>query len=305
MNYYEVEPEKNTFSDVVVDITHRCNMVCKNCYIPNRHIPDMDIDRLIEAISKFPKRTMIRIIGAEPTVRKDLPEIISRINSTKHRCTLLTNGLKLADLDYVKSLKSAGLRHIYISMNGIDNDDWYMAIDNMKCAEKKVAAIKNCHNSKMIIDVGVIMVKGINDTVPKELLRFFKEHDIKNVMCRIKNVGQLGRYMVGSNDNYSMLELMELISTQTGLSMDYLNEWRQKPIYENIDLEEDTFMFPITPRKEKKLVHRSGIWFKIADWDRQNFQKIPFMNQIRRGRITEDFKIAPFFEHVAKNEGNY
>jgi len=44
MNYYELPPEQNHFSDVVIDITHRCNMNCKNCYIPNREIPDLDKD---------------------------------------------------------------------------------------------------------------------------------------------------------------------------------------------------------------------------------------------------------------------
>ena len=33
-NYYELEPENNIFQDVVIDVTHRCNMNCKNCYIP-------------------------------------------------------------------------------------------------------------------------------------------------------------------------------------------------------------------------------------------------------------------------------
>ena len=79
LNYYELEPEENHFHDVIIDITHRCNMTCKNCYIPNREIPDMDIDKMIDAIKRFPTRTNIRIIGAEPTMRKDLPEICQAI----------------------------------------------------------------------------------------------------------------------------------------------------------------------------------------------------------------------------------
>ena len=42
--YYEVEPEDCNFTDVTADVTHKCNMACTNCYIPNRDIPDMDID---------------------------------------------------------------------------------------------------------------------------------------------------------------------------------------------------------------------------------------------------------------------
>jgi len=77
--YYELDPEDNHFTDVTADVTHQCNMTCQNCYIPNRDIPDMDIDKLINTINRFPKRTMIRIMGAEPTMRNDLTDIIVRI----------------------------------------------------------------------------------------------------------------------------------------------------------------------------------------------------------------------------------
>ena len=46
MNYFELQPEENTFLNIVVDLTHKCNMECANCYIPNRDIPDLDKDRL-------------------------------------------------------------------------------------------------------------------------------------------------------------------------------------------------------------------------------------------------------------------
>ena len=48
-------------------------MTCKNCYIPNRDIPDMDMEKMLEAISKFPKRTMIRT-RCRITMRRDLSE---------------------------------------------------------------------------------------------------------------------------------------------------------------------------------------------------------------------------------------
>ena len=79
MNYYELEAEKNTFSNVVVDLTHKCQMTCANCYIPNRDIPDLDKNKLFEFLKKLPFRTYIRLIGAEPTMREDIFEIISKV----------------------------------------------------------------------------------------------------------------------------------------------------------------------------------------------------------------------------------
>ena len=253
LNYYEQEPENNTFSDVVIDVTHRCNMNCKNCYIPNRDVPDMDMELMLEAISKFPKRTMIRIIGAEPTMRSDLGEMISRIKKTGNRCTLLTNGLRLARESYVQHLKHSGLRHCYVSMNGADNDDYYEQIDELRCATKKVAALKNLVNNKFIIDTGTIIVKGINDDVVERMLSLYKRTGVENVVCRIKNVGDLGRSMA-DQDNYTLEELVTLVSQQTGLSEDYIYHWRNTPIYQNDQPEIDSFMFPMNPESKNKFM---------------------------------------------------
>jgi len=315
MNYYELEPSQNHFSDVMVDVTHRCNMTCKNCYIPNRDIPDMDVDRLIETIAQFPKRTMIRIVGAEPTVRKDLPDLIRRVRETGHRATLLTNGLRLADNDYVRTLKANNLNHVYLSLNGVDNDDWYEAIDEMRCSTKKLAALENLAANKFVIDTGTIIVKGINDEAPSRLLHLYKSKGINHALCRIKNVGKLGRsqfdeknneHVLEINNNYSMNGLIKLVAAQTGLSVDYIESWRSKPIYNNVDPEEDSFIFPLNPASANKFMHRSGVWFKIANWDTlSNPDGVPLPNNTRRGRITEDFKVAPMAEHVKLNEGGY
>lgn len=315
MNYYELDPKDNHFSDVMVDVTHRCNMTCKNCYVPNRDIPDLDADKLIDAISQFPKRTMIRVVGAEPTMRKDLPQIITRIREAGHRATLLTNGLRLANIEYVKELKASKLSHIYLSLNGVDNDDWYESIDELRCASKKIQALENIASSRFVIDTGTIIVRGINDEAPSRLLDLYKRKGIQHALCRIKNVGKLGRSMFDQDagehrltvsSNYSMDGLIKLISEQTGLSVDYIESWRNKPIYENNDPEEDSFIFPLNPASENKPMHRSGIWFKIADWNTfGNVDGVPLPNNTRRGRLTEDFKVAPMAEHVKRNEGGY
>ena len=315
MVYYELEPEDNHFTDVMVDVTHRCNMTCKNCYVPNRDIPDMDIDKLIETISKFPQRTMVRIVGAEPTMRRDLPELIRRVKQTGHRATLLTNGLRLARDDYVKELKRNKLSHIYLSLNGVDNDDWYEQIDELRCATKKIQALTNLVNNRFIIDTGTIIVKGVNDDAISRLLHLYKRTGARNVLARIKNVGDLGRSMFNEdlgghtitvNTNYTMNGLIKLAAAQTGLSVDYIEDWRYNPIYQNDDYEETSFMFPLDPKAADKPFHKSGVWFKIADWNTySNSDGVPLPNNKRRGRLTEDFKVAPMAEHVKLNEFKY
>lgn len=305
MNYYELKPQDNHFHDVVIDITHRCNMECKNCYIPNREIPDMDIEKMLDAVSRFPQRTNIRIIGAEPTMRKDLPEICQAIKKLGHRMILLTNGLRMAREPYVQHLKAHGLNHVYLSLNGADNDDWYEQIDELRCADKKLQALDNLQRNKFIIQTGTIIVQGINEEAPARLLETFKRYNVENAIMRIKNVGQLGRHMNGVEDNIKMEGLMQLCSDQLGVSMDYLEQWRTQPIVDWLEPEANSFMFPLNPDAAGKPLNRSGIWVKIANWDTENEEQIPSPNSMRRGRLTENFTVAPFFEHAKLNEGGY
>lgn len=316
MNYYELEPSQNHFSDIMVDLTHKCNMACANCYIPNRNIPDLDVQKLYVMLRQLPRKTMIRLVGAEPTMRSDLVDIIKNIKLIGHRCTLLTNGLKLADLNYVSQLKESRLSHVYLSMNGVDNDDWYKAIDTMACASKKIEALKNLNSHRFILDTGTIIVKGINDEAPERLIQMYKRLGIKNVVCRLKNVGVLGRSIydessakklnLSKDENYSMDEIIQLVSSQLKISVDYIESWRHRPIYQNQDVEKHSFMFPLNPQARTQFVHKSGVWIKIADWDTlKNKDGVPLSDSHRRGRLTETFKIAPMSEHVKRNEFGY
>jgi len=65
--------EQSPFDIVFVDVTHRCNMACANCYIPNRDVPDLDAEWILRMLARLPPRRNIQLVGAEPTLRSDLP----------------------------------------------------------------------------------------------------------------------------------------------------------------------------------------------------------------------------------------
>lgn len=290
MDYFELEPEQNIFHSVIADVTHRCNMECANCYIPNRDIPDMDINKLRECISKFPNRAEIRLIGAEPTVRKDLPEIIKMIRETGHRPMLNTNGLKIANEHYVRKLINSGLRVLSISMNGADLDSLYLKTDNMLCAKRKIKALKNCVSMNMFVNINCLIMKGVNDVAIARLIEMCKELDHK-IVIRFRNIGQLGRYSLEKKDNYTYNELIDLVASTAGVNPDDVRKHNIVDGYE----EDHNILFQIPNTK---------IWIKVTDWSPED-STIPDPNSKRRGRITENFKVAPFFEHVKQNEFGY
>jgi len=292
MQYFELEPKDNTFSNLVVDLTHRCNMECANCYIPNRIIPDLDVAKLYALLEQLPFRTYIRLIGAEPTMREDLADIISNVKRRGHNVSLTTNGLKLGHKEYVRELKDAGLRLVLISMNGAADDNIYKIIDNGKYANLKVRALRNCMLENMIINTGTIIAKGINEFIFTEQFELFKElmnetkykPKVKPVL-RFKSVGAVGRHMKDSC--YTFNELNEMLYYYIeGITKVDISTHNQATVNNFYELD--------------------NIYVRLVDWSTNDISgTLNEFDNPNRGRITQNFKIAPFFEHVILNEYEY
>lgn len=289
MDHYKISPEQNPFSILVADLTHRCNMECANCYIPNRDIPDMDVEKFYDLLEKLPNRTYIRLIGAEPTVRNDLPEIIMNVRSRGHQVSLTTNGLRLHKQKYVDALKNAGLRLALISMNGAADDEVYKILDNGEFARYKIQALENCMRANMIINTGTIIARGVNEHIMKEQIDLFLKTAkrlnynprVKPVL-RFKSVGDLGRSM-GSDHTLHFNELIDLCKKDFDIKK---SEIKGKNI------------------ANEEIYEYENILIRFVDWE-VNDEGVVDADSDERGRITEDFMVAPFFEDIKKNEFGY
>lgn len=283
-----IEPEHNTFDAIMVDLTHQCNMECSNCYLPNRDIPDMDKERLYDFISRLPRRTFIRLIGAEPTLREDLHEIIRKIKSLGHHVSVTTNGLKLHRMDYVQKLKSAGLRLVLLSMNGGDDDEVYKRVDGGKYARLKNRALDNCMRSNLIVNTGTIVLKNCNEHVIPQLYEKLGRYKmrVKPVM-RLRTMAPIGRHM-GNEFIYEFRELQERVCQELGITYKYIQKHSIKAFnnYNGV------------------LFEMPNCIVRIVDWTVDD-DGVPDNSNESRGRITQDFKLAPFFEHVKENEYGY
>ena len=289
MKYFKIQPENNIFDVLIADITHRCNMSCENCYIPNRDIPDMDVNKLYAFLEKLPKRTYIRLIGAEPTIREDLPDIIRNVKKLGHKVSLTTNGLKLGRRKYVKKLKDSGLRLSLISMNGANNDDIYKILDNGKYANLKVRALRNCMLENMIVNTGTIIAKNINEcTIEDQVNLFFNIMEKTNYkpkvkpILRFKSVGQLGRSM-SKDSTYAIEDLVNIFKNKFDIkkSNNQIKNCGTSILYEY-----------------------KNVLIRFIDWQVDEDGLVDSENEYR-GRITKDWKCAPFFEDVKLNEYGY
>jgi uncharacterized Fe-S cluster-containing radical SAM superfamily protein len=313
MNYFELKPEENTFSNIVVDLTHRCNMECANCYIPNRTIPDLDKEKLYEFLKKLPFRTYIRLIGAEPTMRDDIFEIIRTVKDIGHRPSLTTNGLKLAHEPYVASLQDAGLRLLLLSMNGADEDSVYKTLDNGNWATVKVRALNNILKHRLPVNTGTIIAKGVNEHTIKRQIDLFVNKALENginfdrdkpynritPVLRFKSVGSIGRNM-GNTFFYNPREWAQLASDQLGIPYKAIIESRATSGVVkagSYGVAETSLLFPYHSPAGK-------FFIRFIDWGVNDEGVIDHDNP-NRGRLTENWTIAPFFEHVKANEFGY
>lgn len=293
----EVSPENSNFKIVYVDLAHRCNMECSNCYLPNRDFPDIDTKQLLETVLKFKKRTEFRFIGGEPTLHKDLPLIIKTISEMplRHRIVLVTNGLRMSNCDYVRKLADSGLKTVYLSLNGADDDSVYEIMDNMRCAKKKMRAFKNCIENDIKLAIGCIIAKGINEHVPQRLKDLIQEFNYP-VSLEFRNVGQIGRYSLDKDENYSREEILTILSKIFEFDPSS-NDWKESLI----DDDSYSWYFPLDPKKAR-LCKTVGI--RITDWSKMD-QGYPAEDNLKRGRLTQNFTVAPFFEHLKENENGY
>ncbi len=262
-------PEQSPFTTLFADITHRCNMACRNCYIPVRDLPDMPVDWLYDVLQRLPHRTRIRLVGAEPTMREDLPEIIAKVRELGHLPVVLSNGLKLGRASYVDKLKKAGLGTCYLSLNGGLRDDLYEEIDELACAERKLKALDNLLAARIHVTTGTIIVPGVNDDHLPEFLAYLVDKGVRDI--HLRSVGEVGNYMKGKS-----------------LRLDRLEE----------------IMLACLPESELIAEYCSSRDFKAG---RVNIQltEWPELGSMERGRIAPDGFVEPMFESIVANAGNY
>lgn len=247
-------------------------MNCANCYIPNREIPDMDAEWLADILRRLPRRTRIRLVGAEPTMRKDLPELIAMVRALGHHPVILTNGLRLRDRKYLARLKEAGLRTVYLSMNGGLNDDYCEKIDELRCAPRKIQALENLVAARMFVTVGMNVVPGLNDRHIGEFYRYLRDMGVQDF--HLRSIGEIGRYM--KDCGCSLKTLIAIAARELQVDADTIEAGRFD-----------------TPSSRDFVCEKMRV--QITEW--------PDLGSRRRGRITPRGRVEPLFEHIILNSG--
>lgn len=199
--------KKRSFNKLDLPVSFSCNLNCNICYAPKRGIEEIPSDELKKIINNF-DGTYVSLAGGEPTMREDLPEIIRFAINNGKLPVLVTNGIKLADMSYVKMLEGSGLRLVNFSFNGFD-DKVYEKINGKKMLDLKLKALNNLKQSRILIVISMMIERGLNEDEIQKALDYCLLNSPKIYELRIKSSNIVGNHI--NSEVYHTSELLDLL----------------------------------------------------------------------------------------------
>ncbi len=203
----------------VIEVTSRCNLSCNYCFASSKYDGrDLDLEIIAEMFETIkesegePRPTQIS--GGEPTVRKDLPQIVEAgVDLGFSHLEVNTNGLLLAkEENMVKRLREAGLSCFYLQFDGLTSNV-YKQLRGADLLNLKLRAIENCRKHGVPVILVPTIVNGVNDHQLGDIIQFaLKNLDVVRGIS-IQPLSHFGRYRKG--DHLSLAGVAKRISDQT------------------------------------------------------------------------------------------
>ena len=163
--------------DFRISVTDRCNFRCQYC-MPEEGLDWLKREELLtfEQITRVTKILVEnygidsdRLTGGEPTLRANLPDLISMLSELPIEIALTTNGITLEKNAHL--LRSAGLSRINISIDSLKAEK-FKEITLRDEMQKVIAGIESSLEAGLSpVKINVVTMRGINDD---EILDFAK-----------------------------------------------------------------------------------------------------------------------------------
>lgn len=169
----------------LIDVTNRCNLRCPVCFANaaasgRLFEPTQDeIRQMLKNLRNLkPNPTpAIQYAGGEPTVRKDIVELVKMAKEEGFtHVQIATNGLKLAMKENLaQELKDAGLNTVYLAFDGVTSEP-YINNRGRDLLQYKLDAIENCRKANLGVVLVPTLIKGVNDHQVGEIIKFALDH---------------------------------------------------------------------------------------------------------------------------------
>src|SRR5690606_17519735 len=140
--------------------TRRCNLACGYCNEYDDHSDPVPIRELITRVDQLADlgTAVITISGGEPLLHPELEEVIRRIRKRKMIAGMITNGY-LISRKRIRSLNTAGLDHLQISIDNVQPDD--VSMKSLKVLDKKLRYLAEEADFK--VNINTVLGSGVRN----------------------------------------------------------------------------------------------------------------------------------------------
>ena len=112
---------------LLAELSHRCPLQCPYCSNPvnlEKKTAELSLDEWKSVIDQSVELGIhqIHLSGGEPTVRKDLEEIVEHCSKKGLYSNLITSGV-LLDEERINKLEKLGLEHVQLSFQDTENEN--------------------------------------------------------------------------------------------------------------------------------------------------------------------------------------
>lgn len=208
---------------VLLEVTARCDLGCPVCFASSGASTEPDpslttIEDWYRMLLETTGKCNIQLSGGEPTMRDDLPEIITMGRDLGFTFFQLnTNGLRLAsESGYATRLKEAGLSTVFLQFDGLD-DGIYQTLRGRGLFHQKEAAIANCAKAELGVVLVPTLVPGVNTRQIGSIIAYAIRGLPAVRGVHFQPMSYFGRYPRKPEDvdRYTLPELMRDIEAQT------------------------------------------------------------------------------------------
>jgi MoaA/NifB/PqqE/SkfB family radical SAM enzyme len=289
--------EDNTYENLYVDITYKCNMKCAYCYnhLNNTSKDDwfMDIGYFEKVCKKLPNKTTFRLLGGEPALHPKFFDFIKIADRYGHIVHFATNGLVFVNPAMVKKLKRVidkckSTVILSLTMDGgvqprggtYQNRNTYKVMNGQDCYRAKIKAFRNFIKYGVgRIAVTAIIARGVNEFIVPQLIQLANRYpEIRYLHFR--TAAAIGTFL--DKEPYTMDDLKEMVSAE------YTPEQMAPNCIGEISCSSDSgntccYRFRPTKRVQVSLI-------EFASEGAQNCTK--------RGKLLENYEIVPWFKEM-------
>lgn len=184
-------------------VSSKCNLSCQVCYEAGGNYEEIGLGGVKKLLEEHPGCEVI-MSGMEPTCREELFEFVEAAGK---RTCLITNGIKLEDIEYVKALKRRGLTRIFFSLNSTRGET-YKRMNGGDFLASKLAALENIGRERIGTCISATLARNVNEDQILPLVRFCFERRSFVSELRLRTMAPTGKHL--GTEQLCMSELIGL-----------------------------------------------------------------------------------------------